>query len=75
VRSYHHIERNAVRRSIALGKAGRTMKKPTKVKMGIAETLDKLQALHRMVVAILRSRSMHIICARMASAWASDPVL
>jgi hypothetical protein len=33
--------------------------------MGIAETLDKLQALHRMVVAILRSRSRHIICARM----------
>jgi len=30
------------------------MKKPTKVKMGIAKTLDKLQALHRMVVAIQR---------------------
>jgi hypothetical protein len=29
------------------------MKEPTKVKMGIAKTLDKLQALHRMVVAIL----------------------
>jgi hypothetical protein len=28
------------------------MKKPTKVKMGIAKTLDKLQALHRMVVAL-----------------------
>jgi len=31
--SYHHIERRAVRRSIALGKAGRTMKKPTRVKI------------------------------------------
>ena len=52
MRSHHHIERKALRRSIALGKAGRTMKKSTKVKMGIAQTLDKLQALHRTVVAI-----------------------
>ena len=35
------------------------MKEPTKVKMGIAQTLDKLQALHGMVVAIFRSRSRH----------------
>ena len=35
------------------------MKEPTKVKMGIAKTLDKLQALHGMVVAIFRSRSRH----------------
>jgi hypothetical protein len=32
------------------------MKEPTKVKMGIAPTLDKLQALHGMVVAIFRSK-------------------
>ena len=55
-------ERRAVRRSIALGKAGRTMKKPTKVKMGIAQTLDKLQALHGMAVAIFRSKSRHNVC-------------
>jgi hypothetical protein len=35
------------------------MKKPTKVKMGIARTLDKLQALHGMAVAIFRSKSRH----------------
>jgi hypothetical protein len=46
------------------------MKEPTKVKMGIAKTLDKLQALHGMVVAIFRSRSRHTIRARIASAWA-----
>jgi hypothetical protein len=37
------------------------MKKPTKVKMGITLTLDKLQARHGMAVAIFRSRSRHIV--------------
>jgi hypothetical protein len=37
------------------------MKKPTKVKMGIARRLDKLQARHGMVSAIFRSRSRHIV--------------
>jgi len=78
VRSYHHIERNAVRRSIALGKAGRTMKKPTKVKMGIAKTLDKLQALHRMVVAIqrgppIRSSGHRKLCASCSLLLPSEP--
>jgi hypothetical protein len=46
------------------------MKEPTKVKMGIAQTLDKLQTLHGVVVAILRSKSRRTMCARMAPAWA-----
>jgi hypothetical protein len=38
------------------------MKKPTQVKMGIANTLDKLEALHRKLVAILRSKSRRTMC-------------
>jgi acyl-CoA reductase-like NAD-dependent aldehyde dehydrogenase len=42
VRSHHHIERGAVRRSIALGKAGRTMKKSTRAEMGISASFTSL---------------------------------
>jgi hypothetical protein len=44
VESHHRIERRAVRRLVALGDAGRTMKKPTRLRWQFARDFTSFSA-------------------------------